>query len=71
MKNVDLIEVTQEELGSVTPAAGTEIVLRGIRYRVVNVTPPKIRSSRWKGTRSGTQQQTWKLLVQTIDGATT
>jgi hypothetical protein len=39
-------EVTQEELGSSAPAAGTEIVFRGVRYRVVNATPPKVRSSR-------------------------
>lgn len=69
MRNVDLIEVTQEELASVTPAAGTEIVVRGVRYRVLNATPPKVRSSRWKGKRPGTQRQAWKLLVEKVDDA--
>jgi hypothetical protein len=68
VKNVDLIEVSQEELGNSAPAAGTEIVLRGVRYRVVNATPPRVRSSRWKSKRPGTHQQTWKLLVESVDG---
>jgi hypothetical protein len=67
VKNVDLVEVTQEELGNSAPAVGTELVIRGVRYRVLNASPPKVRSSRWRGKHPATPQQTWKLLLEAID----
>jgi hypothetical protein len=34
LKNVDLIEVTPEDLGGVSPTAGTEITVQNVRYRI-------------------------------------
>jgi hypothetical protein len=66
LKNVDLIGVTLDELGGEFPVAGTEVCLRGLRYRVVNVKPPKPRSPR-RWSRSGHEDQPqWKLLVERV-----
>ena len=67
LKNVDLIGVTLDELGGEPPAVGTEVCLRGMRYRVVNVKPPKARSPRWRGQAGHKDQPQWKLLVERVD----
>jgi hypothetical protein len=67
MKNVDLIEATVEELGGQQPLAGSEIVIRGIRYLIVEAKSPKAVSSRWKRKPVGNRPQTWKLLVERLD----
>jgi hypothetical protein len=41
VKNVELLEVTLAQLGGEEPATGFEETIRGIRYRVVQVPPPK------------------------------
>ena len=67
MKNIDLIAVTVEELGNTHPEIGTEIVIRGIRYRIQDVKPPKVRSGRWsRKTRVG-EEGKWNLLVERLD----
>lgn len=67
MKNIDLIAVTAEELGNTHPEVGTEIVVRGVRYRIQDVKPPKVRSRRWtRKTRTGDEDK-WALLVERLD----
>jgi hypothetical protein len=68
LKNVDLIGVTLDDLGGELPAVGTEVCLRGLRYRVVNVKPPKPRSPRWWGRPGHDYQPQWKLLVERVSG---
>jgi hypothetical protein len=48
VKNVELLEVTLDELGGEKPAAGSEVTIRGIRYRVMEAQPPKTKSSKWR-----------------------
>jgi hypothetical protein len=64
MKNVDLIEVTLDELAGQQPIAGTEIVLRGVRYHIVNARPPRVVSGRWRRKAVGEAQRKWQLLVE-------
>ncbi len=40
MKNVKLLEVTLDELGGEHPAAGSDVTIRGIRYRAMEIQPP-------------------------------
>ena len=53
VKNVELIEVTVEELGGALPVGGTEICFRDVHYVIIEATPPKVRSSRWKARQTG------------------
>jgi hypothetical protein len=60
MARVELMAGSLEELGGAAPTPGAEVVLRGVRYRVPGVTPPKrqlsprgrprdeVRAGRWK-----------------------
>lgn len=58
MKNIELIALTAEELGNTHPEIGTEIVIRGVRYRIQDVKAPKVRSGRWsRKTRTGDEDK--------------
>ena len=70
MKNVDLIEVTLEDLGGVPPTAGTEIVLWNVRYRIIEARPPKDRTQKWRSRQPKDQQRKWSLLVQKVNDST-
>jgi hypothetical protein len=67
MKNVDLIEATLIELGGTEPAAGSEIVIHGVRYRVLEAKPPKVDFSRWRRKPQRDHAQKWKLLVEKVE----
>ncbi len=67
MKNVELIEVTLEELGGEQPTAGIEVTMRDIRYRVMELKPPKTRSSKWRRRKTEEVEQKWRLLVEKVE----
>jgi hypothetical protein len=67
VKNVDLIGVSLDELGGEAPAVGAEICVEGRRYRVVNVKPPKVRSSRWRRRVAQDDKEKWELLVERVE----
>jgi len=69
MKNVDLIEVSLDELGGMPPEAGAEVVLKGVRYHVLGVTPPKGQPPQWSRKRAAGQAGEWKLLLCAPEGA--
>jgi hypothetical protein len=64
VKNVELLEVTLDELGGEEPAAETEVTIRGIRYRVMQVQPPKTKSSKWRRREEKAEEKKWRLLGQ-------
>lgn len=66
MKNVQLLEVTLNELGGEEPAVETEVTIRGIRYRVMQVTPLKTKSSKWRRREPKTEEKKWRLLVEQV-----
>jgi hypothetical protein len=66
VKNVELLELTLAELGGEKPAAGSELTIRGIRYRVMEAQPPKTKSSKWRRRTPSSEQQKWRLLVQEV-----
>ena len=66
MKNVELLEVTHDELGGQEPVAGDEVAIRGVRYRVMQVTPPKTKSSKWRRRETKPEEKKWRLLVQEV-----
>ena len=55
---VGLIAVSLEGLG------GVEVVLGGVRYRVLCVTPPKGRPSPWDRKCDEARADKWKLLLR-------
>ena len=67
MKKVELIEVTLEELGGEQPTAGIEVPIRGVRYRIMEVKPPKTRSTKWRRRKPEDEEQKWRLLVKRVD----
>lgn len=66
MKNVQLLEVTLDELGGEEPAAESEVTVRGVRYRVMQVTPPKTKTSKWRRREPKVEEKKWRLLVQQV-----
>ena len=64
MKSIELIEVTVEELGGERPTAGSEVEIRGIRCRILEVKPPKTRSSKWRRKPGVEGERKWRLLVE-------
>jgi len=67
LKKLELIEVTLDELGGEQPAAGIEVTVRDIRYRVMDVKPPKTRSSKWRRRKAEEVEQKWRLLVEKVE----
>jgi hypothetical protein len=67
MKNVDLIEVTLEDLQGVSPSPSTEIVFQNVRYRILEVRPPKEKSRRWRPGQPKAVKPKWQLLVRKLD----
>ena len=67
MKNIELIELTLEELGGKQPTAGSEVEIRGMRCRILEVKPPKIRSSKWRRKAEGAGERKWQLLVNKLE----
>ena len=66
MKNVELLEVTLNELGGEEPAAESEVTVRGVRYRVMQVQPPKTKPSKWRRRAPTPEEEKWPLLVQEL-----
>ena len=66
MQKVNLLEVTLDELGGEEPAAGSEVTIRGIRYRVMEAQPPKTKSLKWRRRAPLPEPQRWRLLVQEV-----
>lgn len=66
MKNVELREVTLDELGGEERATGSEVTIRGIRYRIMQVQPPKTKSSKWRRRETTVEEKKWRLLVQQV-----
>ena len=66
MKNVELLEVTLDELGGSEPATGDEVTIRGVRYRVMQTQPPKTKSSKWRQRAKKPEEKKWRLLVQEV-----
>ncbi len=67
MKNIELIELTLEELGSDSPTAGSEVEIGGTRFRIVEVKPPKARSSKWRRKPKIESEPKWQLLVERME----
>ena len=68
MKKITLLQVTLEELDWERPLAGSEVALRGDRYRVVQAKPVKGRSAKWQARRSEQRNENWQLLVEMLEG---
>ena len=67
MENVELLELTLDQLGGEEPTVGNEFEFRGNHYRIMNVKLRQTRSSKWKRqTRTSTMPK-WSLLVQKLD----
>ena len=66
MKNVKLLELTLDARGGEEPAAGSEITIGGISYRVIEVHAPKTKSSKWRQRSPSPETQKWRLLVEEI-----
>ena len=67
MENVELLELTLDQLGGEEPTAGNDLVLRGNHYRIMHVKLRQARFSKWKRqTRTSTMPK-WSLLVQKVD----
>jgi hypothetical protein len=66
MQKVDLIAASLDELGGELPARGAEVVLGGVRYRVLSVTSLKARTARPARRRTEAEVARWKLLVRTV-----
>ena len=66
MKNVQLLELTLDELGGEEPATGSEVTIRGISYRVMQVQRPKTKSSKWRRREPKPEEKKWRLLVQQL-----
>jgi hypothetical protein len=67
VKNIELMTVTAAELGNSDPSVGTEIVIRGARYCIVEVKAPKVRSVRWSKKAKSGDDRIWTLLVEKIE----
>jgi hypothetical protein len=66
LKEIELIEVSLDELGGERPTAGNEATIRGVQYLVMEVQPPKTKSSKWKRKATDVTEQKWRLLVQKV-----
>jgi hypothetical protein len=66
VKNVKLLEMTLDELSGEEPAAGDEVTIRGICYRVMQVQAPKTKPSKWRRRAPTPEKEKWRLLVQEV-----
>jgi hypothetical protein len=64
MARVEFIAVSLEELGGTAPTPGAEVVLQGVCYRVLSVTPPKGWPSPQGQPRDEARAGAWKLLLR-------
>ena len=64
MARVELMAVSLEELGGTAPTPGAEVVLGGVCYRVLSVTPPQGRLSPRGRPRDEARAGAWKLLLR-------
>jgi hypothetical protein len=69
VKNVELIEVTLEEVGGAEPVTGSEVIYRNVRYCIIEVRPPKEGSRKWR-PRHRHENSKWTLLVRKVDDST-
>jgi hypothetical protein len=69
VKNVELIEVTLEDVGGAEPVIGSEVIYRNVRYHIIEVRPPKEGSRKWR-PRHPHRHSKWTLLVQKADDST-
>ena len=68
MKNLELLELTSEELCGQEPEVGTELTIRGKPYHVVEATPPVVKPpSKWRRKPTNPVIPKWRLLVRTIE----
>jgi hypothetical protein len=68
MKRITLLEVAPEELGGQPTTPGSELVLRGIRYRVVQARTRVARVSKWR--REPRRDEKCQLLVEVVSNRT-
>ena len=66
MKEIELIEVSLDELGGERPTAGNEATIRGVRYLIMEVQSPKTKSSKWRRRAPDDGEQKWRLLVREV-----
>ena len=64
MKNIELIELTLEELGGKPPTAGAEVRIDSQHFRILEVKQPKTRSSKWRRRLEDKGERIWQLLVE-------
>ena len=67
MKKVTLLDLDEHDLNRHEPTVGTELLIRGVRYRVLQVKPRKAARSKWPGRNPGQQQGRWQVLVERLD----
>ena len=67
VKNIELIELTLEQLGGEPPTAGAEVRIDSRHFRILEVKPPKTRSSKWRRRAKGEGERKWQLLVEKMD----
>ena len=67
MKKVTLLEVGPSDLNRQDPMVGGELLIRGIRYRILQVKPRKAPRSKWSSKNPGQQRGGWQVLVETLE----
>jgi hypothetical protein len=67
MKCISLIEVTRAELNGDPPAAGREILYRGVLYRILQVKASRLPRSRWLRRQMDAQHERYQLLVEALE----
>jgi hypothetical protein len=66
VKNVDPLGVAIDELGGPPPAVCTEVLMRGMRYRIEHAKPSKACSLPDQGRSGHEDELQWKLLVERV-----
>ena len=69
MENVELLELTLDQLGGEEPVVGNELEFRGNHYRIMHVELKQTRSKKWKRQTRPPVVPKWSLLVQKVDCA--
>jgi hypothetical protein len=66
LKEIKLIEVSLDELGGEQPTVGHKATIHGVLYLIMEIQPPKTKSSKWRRKTSDDTEQKWRLLVQRV-----
>jgi hypothetical protein len=66
LKEIELIEVSLDELGGEQPTVGDEATIGGVLYLIMEVQSPKTKSTKWRRKAPDVSEQKWRLLVREV-----